>query len=73
MHDWKLSPLPSIMLGGWAYHESRHRREVPHATRPSRSVVRRGLASIRRLVADSGQPTLPEALPQGDRRDLHPG
>jgi hypothetical protein len=73
MHDWKLSPLPIIMLRGWAYHESQHRREVPEATRPWRSVVRRGVATIRRLVAKSGQPTLREALPQGDRRDLHPG
>jgi hypothetical protein len=73
MNDWKLSPLPSIMLRGWAYHESQHRREVPEATHPRRSVVRRGVATIRRLLATSGQPTSGEALPQGDRRDLHPG
>ncbi len=73
MHDWKLSPLPIIMLRGWAYHESQHRREVPEATHQWRSVVRRGVATIRRLVAKSGQPTLREALPQGDRRDLHSG
>ncbi len=73
MHDWKLSPLPIIMLPGWAYHESQHRREIPEATRPWRSVVRRGVATIRRLLATSGRPRSCEALPQGDRRDLHPG
>lgn len=72
MHDWKLSPVP-IMLRGRAYHESQHRREISEATRPWRSVVRRGVATIRRLLATSGQPTSGEALPQGDRRDLHPG
>ena len=73
VQDWKLSPLPSSMLRGWAYRESQHRREVLEAARPWRSVVRRGVATIRRLVAKSGQPTLREALPQGDRRDLNPG
>ena len=73
MHDWKLSPLPSVLLGGWAYHESQHRREVPEARRPWRSLVRHGVATIRRLVATSGRPTSGAALPQGDRRDLHPG
>jgi hypothetical protein len=73
MHDWKLSPVPIIMLRGWAYHESQHRREIPEATRPWRSVVRRGVATIRRLLATSAQPTSCEALPQGDRRHLHPG
>jgi hypothetical protein len=73
MHDWKLSPLPIIMLRGWAYHESQHRRKIPEATRPWRSVVRRAVATMRRLLATSGQPTSREALPQGDRRDLHPG
>ena len=51
MHDWKLSPLPTTMLGGWAYHESQHRREIPETTRPWRSVVRRGVATIRWLLA----------------------
>jgi hypothetical protein len=73
MHDWKLSPLPISMLPGWGYHESQHRREIPKDTRPWRSVVRRGVATIRRLLATSGQPTSREALPQRDRRDLHPG
>jgi hypothetical protein len=73
MHDWKLSPLPILMLRGWAYHESQHRREIPEATRPWRSVVRRGVATIRRLLPTSGRPTSREALAQGDRRDLHPG
>ena len=73
MHDWKLSPLPIITLRGWAYHESQHQREVPEATRPWRSIVRRGVATIQKLLATSGQPTSGEALPQGDRRDLHPG
>lgn len=73
MHDWKLNSLPTIMLRGWAYHESQHRREIPEATRRWRSVVRRGVATIRRLLATSGQPTSCEALPQGDRRDLHSG
>ena len=57
MHDWKLSPLPTIMLGGWAYHESQHRREVPEARRPWRSLARRGVATIRRLLATGGRPT----------------
>ena len=73
MHDWKLSPLPIVTLRGWAYHESPHRREIPEATRPWGSVVRRGVATIHRLLASSGPPTSCEALPQGDRRDLHPG
>jgi hypothetical protein len=73
MHDWKLSPLPIVMLRGWAYHESQHRREISEATRPWRSVARRGVATIRRLPARGGQPTSREALPHGDRRDLHPG
>ena len=51
MHDWKLSPLPIITLRSWAYHESQHRREIPEATRPWQSVVRRGVATIRRLLA----------------------
>jgi hypothetical protein len=72
VHDWKLSPLPIVMLRGWAY-ESQHRREIPEATRPWRSIVRRGVATIHRLLATSGRPTSYKALPQGDRRDLHPG
>jgi hypothetical protein len=54
MHDWKLSPLPTSMLRGWAYQEPQHRREIPEARRPWRSVVRRGVAIISRLVATSG-------------------
>jgi hypothetical protein len=50
MHDWKLSPLPSSMLRGWADHESQHRRKVPEAARPWRSLVGRGVATIRRLL-----------------------
>jgi hypothetical protein len=73
MHDWKLSPLPRSMLRGWAYHEAPHRREAPAATRPWRSLVRRGVAMIRWLLATSGPPPSRAALPQGDRRDLHPG
>jgi hypothetical protein len=73
MHDWKLSPLPSTMLRGWADHESQPRREVREGARPWRSVVRRGVATIRRLLATSRQPTSGEALPQGDGRDLHSG
>jgi hypothetical protein len=73
MHDWKPGPLPIIMLRGWAYQEPQHQREVLEATHPWRSVVRRGVATIRRLLATSGLPTSREALPQGDRRDLHPG
>jgi hypothetical protein len=73
MHDWKLSPLPIIMLRGWGFHESQHRRETSEATRPWRSVVRRGVATICRLLPTSRQSTSSEALPQGDRRDLHPG
>ncbi len=33
MHDWKLSPFPSIRLRGWAFHQSQHQREVPEAMR----------------------------------------
>jgi hypothetical protein len=73
VYDWKSSPLPIVMLRGWAYHEARHQPEIPDATRPLRSVVRRGVATIRRLLATSGPPTSREALPQGDRRDLDPG
>jgi hypothetical protein len=74
LHDWKLSPLPSSMLRGWGYQESQHRREIPEATHPWRSLVGRGVATIRRLLATGGgRPTSGAALPQGDRRDLHPG
>lgn len=73
MHDWKSSPLPIVVLDGWAYHQARHQPETADATRPLRSVVRRGAATIRRLLATSGPPTSGEALPQGDRRDLDPG
>jgi hypothetical protein len=73
MHDWKLTPLPSVMLRGWAYHESQHRREVPQARRPWRSLARRAVATIRGLLATTGRPTSGGTLPQGDRRDLHPG
>ncbi len=73
MHDWKSSPLPIVVLRGWAYHQAQHQREVPDATRPLRSLVRRSVATIRRLLATSGPLTSGEALPQGDRRDLDPG
>jgi hypothetical protein len=52
MHDWKLSPLPSSMLRGWAYHEPPHRRETPQARRPWRSLGGRGVTTIRRLLAN---------------------
>jgi hypothetical protein len=51
VHDWKLSPLPIVTLRGWAYHKSQHRRETSKARRPWRSVVRRGAATIRGLLA----------------------
>jgi hypothetical protein len=73
MHDWKAGSLPIVTLRGWAYHQARHQPEFSDATRPLRSVVRRGAARIRRLLATSGPPTSGEALPQGDRRDLDPG
>jgi hypothetical protein len=73
LHDWKLSPLPSSMLRGWGYQESQHRREIPEATHPWRSLVGRGVATIRRLLARREQPASGAALAQGDRRDLHPG
>jgi hypothetical protein len=73
LHDWKLSPLPSSMLRGWGYQESQHRRKIPEATHPWRSLVDRGVATIRRLLARREQPGSRAALPQGDRRDLHPG
>lgn len=73
MHDWKSSPLPIVMLRGWAYHEAQHQPETPDATRPLRSMVARGVAAVRRLLATSVLPTSGEALPQGDRRDLDPG
>jgi hypothetical protein len=73
MHDWKSSPLPIVMLSGWAYHEPQHQPEVPDATRQVRSVVRRGVAAIRRLLATSGPPTSRKALPQGNGRNLDSG
>ena len=73
MQDWKLTPLPSVMLRGWAYHESQHRWKVREARRPWRSLARRGVATIRRLLATTGPPRSGGALPQGDRRDLDPG
>jgi len=73
VHDWKSSPLPIVVLRGWAYDQAQHQPEIPDATRPLRSVVRRGVATIRRLLATSGPPMSGEALPQGDRRDLDPG
>jgi hypothetical protein len=54
MLDWKLSSLPIITLRGWAYDESQHQREIPEATRPWGSIVRRGVATIQRLLATSG-------------------
>jgi hypothetical protein len=73
MHDWKLSPLPIITLRGWAYDEAQHRREIPQATHPWRSLVGHGVATIRRWLARREKPGSRAALPQGDRRDLHPG
>jgi hypothetical protein len=51
MHDWKSGPLPIIMLRGWAYHQAQQQPEIPETTRPLRSLVRRGVATIRRLLA----------------------
>jgi len=73
VHDWKSNPLPIVALRGWAYHEARRQRELPDPTRRLRSVVGRGVATIRRLLATSGLPASGEAFPQGDRRDLDSG
>ena len=53
MHDWKLSPLPIITLRNWGYHEAPQRQESSKASRPWRSVVRTGVATIGRLLATS--------------------
>jgi hypothetical protein len=54
MQDLKASPLPIVMLRGWAYHEAPHRRTTSKTRRPRQSVVRRGVATIRRLLATAG-------------------
>jgi hypothetical protein len=51
LEDWKLSSLPSIMVRGWDYHNPQHRREISEATRSWRSVLRRGVATIRGLLS----------------------
>jgi hypothetical protein len=53
MHDWKLGALAIATLPGWGYHESQHRPNTPKARRPRRSVVRRGIATILRLLAST--------------------
>ena len=55
MHDWKLSALPIVTLPGWGYHESQHPPNTSNAWRPSRSVVRRSGAALRRLLATSAR------------------
>jgi hypothetical protein len=67
VNDWKLGPLPGMLPRAWDDQEAR----VPRAPRRW-SVVRRGLATIRRLLA-AGSPRSGEALPHGDRGDLNPG
>jgi hypothetical protein len=59
MNDWKLSPMPIVMLRGWGFHESPHRLS---------GITLRGLFALRRRRTTSR-----EALPNGDRRHLHSG
>jgi hypothetical protein len=72
MNNWKLSPIPIVMLRGWSFQESQHRGKTSEPWRRTRP-VRLGAFSIRRLLAASRRTTSREALPNGDRRDLHPG
>jgi hypothetical protein len=70
MNDWKLGPLPIASLDRWGYSEPRRR---PRAPRPRRSVIRRVVAAVRRLVADRPRTPSREVLAQRDGRYLHPG
>jgi hypothetical protein len=49
MHDWKLSPLVVVTLPGWAYREPQQGR-ISKARRRRRSVVRRGLSTVRQWI-----------------------
>jgi hypothetical protein len=51
MNDWKLSPMPIVMLRGWAYDETPHRRTTSKHARPTRRAARFGTAMIRGLCA----------------------
>jgi hypothetical protein len=72
MNDWKLNPMPIVMLRGWAFHESQDRRKTSKSRRTTRP-VRFGAISLRGLFAAGRRTTSREALPNGDGRDLHPG
>jgi hypothetical protein len=69
MNDWKLNPVPIVMLRGWAFHESQHQR----SSRPKARRIRLAATTIRGLFALSRRTTSREALPNGDRRHLHSG
>jgi hypothetical protein len=73
MQDWKLSPLPIVMLRGWAYHQAPPPQTTSKPRRPRRSVVRRGAAIISGLLTTSWRRRSGEAFPQRDRGDLDPG
>ena len=70
MNDWKLSPMPIVMLRGWAFHEAPPRRE---SRRSTRRAIRFAANAFRGLVAGGRRTSSREALPHGDRRHLHSG
>jgi hypothetical protein len=50
MQDWKLSPLVVVTLpGSWAYREPQP-AQISKAKRRWRSVVRRGVSTVRQLL-----------------------
>ena len=57
MNDWKLSPMPIVMLRGWAYDESLNPRRTSKRARPTRRVASLGTATIRGLFAVSVRTT----------------
>jgi hypothetical protein len=70
MNDWKLSPMPIVMLRGWAFHEVPRRRE---SRRTTRRAIRFAANAFRGLVATGRRTSSREAFPQSDRRHLHSG
>jgi len=56
MQDWKLDPLPIVMLRGWEYHGSPRRRK-PETERSVRRAVRRRVAVVGGLLAASSRTT----------------
>jgi hypothetical protein len=71
MYDSKLNALVVVALPGWGYHEMSQGGGIRKARHPLRSVVRRWVPGVRRLLATSSRSH--ETVPQGDRRNFHPG